>query len=116
VKFKTLVAAEEHYKLTLSSYLGEMDQCIDSEIRTPIKVVDKATQTVSDEESGVLVTDAAAGGTIDLTSVIAGLDSPELISFANHAFLELAVKIGSQCVRVFNAFSANWSHNQRRTL
>ena len=94
VKFKTLEAAEEHYKLTLSNYLEEMDHSIGSEIRTPIKVVDKVTQTVSVEESGVLVTDADVGGPINLTSVIACLDSAELIKFANSAFLELAVKNG----------------------
>ena len=94
VKFKTLEAAEEHYKLTLSKYVEEMDQSVDSEIRTPIKVVDKVTQTVSDEESGVLVTDADAGGLINVTSVISGLDSAELIKFANSASLELAVQNG----------------------
>ena len=86
--------AEEHYKLTLSNYLEEMDKSIDSEIRTPIKVVDKVTQTVFDEESGALVTDADTGGPTNLASVIAGLDSAELIKFANSTFLELAVKNG----------------------
>ena len=78
--------AEVHYKLTLSNYLEEMDKSIDSEIRTPIKVVDKVTQTVFDEESGALVTDADTGGPINLTSVMAGLDSAELIKFAKQCF------------------------------
>jgi len=95
VKFKTLEAAEEHYKLTLSNYLQEMDSDIDSDqIRTPTKVVDKATQVSVEDQSRVQVTDADAGGPINLTSMIYGMDIAELIKFANSAFLELAQKNG----------------------
>ena len=91
--FRTLDAAEEHYNLTLSNYLEEMEQSIDSEKRTSVKVVDKVTQTLSGEH--IEIHDAAESkNPMNLKSLMAGLDSAELVEPANLAFLELALQNG----------------------
>jgi len=95
VKFKTLEAAEEHYKLTLSNCLEEMGRGSKSVCGTPVRVVDKVTQTVSGQQNGIDdAGNVSAKDPVNLTSVIAGLDDTELIHFANLVFLELALKNG----------------------
>ena len=91
--FRTLDAAEEHYNLTLSNYLEEMEQSRDSEKRTPVKVVDKVTQTLSGEQSEIHDV-AESKNRMKLKSLMAGLDSAELVELANLAFLELALQNG----------------------
>ena len=92
-QFKTLEEAEEHYNLTLSNVLEDMDQGV-SVSSTPVKVVDKVTQTVSVQgnEANVVVDESQLP--VSIESFIASLDNEELIQLANQAFLELAVKSG----------------------
>jgi len=48
--------------------------------RTPVRVVDKVSQTVSGQQSGIDdAGNVSAKGPVNLTSVIAGLDDTELI-------------------------------------
>ena len=91
--FRTLDPAEEHYNLTLSNYLEEMEQSRDSEKRTPVKVVDKVTQTLSGEQSEIHDV-AESKNPMKLKSSMAGLDSAELVELANLAFLEVALQNG----------------------
>ena len=94
--FRTLDAAEEHYNLTLSNYLEEMEQSRDSEKRTPVKVADKVTQTLSGEQSEIHDV-AESKNPVNLKSLMAGLDLAELVELANLAFLELALQNGINC-------------------
>ena len=91
--FRTLDAAEEHYNLTLSNYLEEMEQSRDSEKRTPVKVVDKVNQNLYGEQSEIHDV-AESKNLVNLKSLMAGLDSAELVELANLAFLELAIQNG----------------------
>jgi len=91
--FRTLDEAEEHYNLTLSNYSEEMEQSRDSEKRTPVKVVHKVTQTLSGEQSEIHDV-AESKNPMNLKSLMAGLDSAELVELANLAFLELALQNG----------------------
>ena len=90
---RLLDAAEQHYNLTLSNYLEEMEQSRDSEKRTPLKVVDKVTQTLSGEQSEIHDV-AESKNPMNLKSLMAGLVSAELVELPNLAFLELALQNG----------------------
>ena len=92
-QFKTLEEAEEHYNLTFSNVLEDMDHSV-SVSSTPFKVVDKVTQTVSVEGNQENVVVAQSQLLLSIESFIASLDNKELIQLANQAFLELAVKSG----------------------
>ena len=74
-------------------YLEEMEQSRDSEKRTPVKVADKVTQTLSGEQIEIHGV-AESKNPINLKSLMTGLDRAELVELANLAFLELALQNG----------------------
>ncbi len=90
--FKTREAAKEHYNLTLSGCLEEMDKRRDIVSKTPVKLVDKVTQTVSSQQ--IEDADAQIESAFDLNSLVAGMDCAQLNKFSNIAFAELAIRKG----------------------
>ena len=71
-----------------------MEQSRDSEKKTPVKVVDKVTQTPSGAQSEIHDV-AESKNPMNLKSLMAGLESAELVELANLAFLELVLQNGT---------------------
>ena len=98
VNFPKLDAAEEHYNLTLSNCLEEMEASAGSAetVKSPSRLVDKVTQTpalpnTAASTSGIDVAETISSFDI---SKITSLESSKLSELANLAFLELATGNG----------------------
>ena len=99
VNFPSIDAAEEHYNLTLSNYLKEMEGTLDTAgrgvVESPRRLVDKVTQTPALQDPVANSTSSTRAPTSYLDfSTISSIEESKLSELANLAFLELATRNG----------------------
>lgn len=99
VNFPSIDAAEEHYNLTLSSYLKEMEGTLDTGgrgvVESPHRLVDKVTQmpTLQDQVANSTSSTRAPTSYLDFSTILS-IEESKLSELVNLAFLELATRNG----------------------